>query len=88
MIERKFSKSLYTEETVPEWRKCDLTFTAERLCRVEAAHPWEGFRFEGPALPVTLQPGEIVRIRLANETGIPSMGGVVLDCVHFERTEP
>ena len=68
---------LYTDETVPPWRKCQLLFRATKKCRVDALIPWDGFRLiQDVALPVTLEPGETVLIRMANETGIAHAGGV------------
>jgi len=82
--ERAFSQPLSTEETVPAWRKCSLVFTAERICRVDEVAPWPGFRLEAPeALPRTLRPGESLRVRLANETGIAHMGGAVVVGAYF-----
>jgi hypothetical protein len=78
-----FSHALYTDLTVPPWRKCDLVFTAERLCRVDAVAPWQGFRLEPLTLPVLLRAGESIRLRLANETGIDHMAGVVVSGVHL-----
>ena len=76
---RDYAQSLYTDETVPAWRKCQLLFRAERRCRVNALVPWDGFALQGNiALPVDLQAGETILIRLANETGIPHMGGVTV----------
>ncbi len=82
--ERDFVQSLYTDEMVPSWRKCDLSFVAKQHCRVDAVIPWNGFRFEGPELPVSLEPGQALRIRLANETGIPHMGGATVNGVRFQ----
>jgi hypothetical protein len=81
--ERPFSQSLYTELTVPAWRKCDLVFTAERRCRVDAVASWPGFRLEPLALPVQLRKGESIRLRLANEIGIDHSGGATVSGVHF-----
>ena len=76
-MKKAFSESLYTEQSVPPWRKCQLLFRAERRCRVDALIPWHEFRILGNiALPVELQPGETILTRMANETGIEHMGGV------------
>jgi hypothetical protein len=84
-LSQAFSQALYTEPdvAVPPWRKCDLVFTAERFCLVEAVAPWQGFRLEPLTLPVLLRAGESIRLRLANHTGIDSMGGVVVSGVHL-----
>ena len=86
LMETKFSQELYTDATIPPWRKFELTFSAKRLCRVDAILPWADFRLESPkTLPVTLRPDETLRMRLANETGIAHTGGATIVGVEVDN---